>query len=63
MLCIVPHVQVYVVVNDKARDGAAILCARLVTRPDLQTALLPEFFTWAKEVLCVRVRVGVAEWL
>eukprot|EP00041_Stephanoeca_diplocostata_P031627 m.989891 g.989891 ORF g.989891 m.989891 type:complete len:1244 (-) comp23999_c0_seq3:287-4018(-) len=42
---------VYVVVNDKARDAAAILCARLVTRPDLYTALLPEFFAWAKERL------------
>lgn len=41
----------YLEAADKAREAAAILVARLTTRPDMAPALLPEFLGWARKKL------------
>jgi hypothetical protein len=41
----------YLAAADKSREAAAIVIARLTTRPDMQKALLPEFLGWARERL------------
>ena len=33
------------------REGAAILVSRLVTRPDMESVLLPEFLQWTQSEL------------
>ena len=41
----------FLVATDKAREGAAILVSRLVTRPDMQRVLLPDFLAWTQAEL------------
>lgn len=41
----------YLVATDKAREGASVLVSRLVTRPDMQQLLLPQFLTWTQAEL------------
>lgn len=43
--------KVYLRVTDKAREGAAVLVSRLITRPDMQDRMLPDFLEWCDEQL------------
>eukprot|EP00048_Salpingoeca_helianthica_P006781 m.102538 g.102538 ORF g.102538 m.102538 type:complete len:1182 (+) comp14122_c1_seq1:62-3607(+) len=43
----------YLVATDKCQDAAALLLARLATRPDMQGGLLPSVRTWILEKLRV----------
>ncbi|XP_057310361.1 tubulin-specific chaperone D-like [Hydractinia symbiolongicarpus] len=41
----------YLNVFDKSKDAAAYLTAKFLTRPDVKSVKLPEFFNWALDVL------------
>lgn len=44
--------KIYLGVADKSGDASVLLCARLLSRPDVQKLKLTEFLDWAFDKLC-----------
>uniref|UniRef100_A0A2K6K4Y0 Tubulin-specific chaperone D n=1 Tax=Rhinopithecus bieti TaxID=61621 RepID=A0A2K6K4Y0_RHIBE len=42
-----PFLQSYLIVSDKARDAAAVLMSRFITRPDVKRSKMAEFLDWS----------------
>ncbi|KAM8785562.1 tubulin-specific chaperone D isoform 2-T2 [Rhynchonycteris naso] len=45
--CILQIAQSYLVVSDKARDAAAVLVSKFVTRPDVKQKKMADFLDWS----------------
>ncbi|XP_067133607.1 tubulin-specific chaperone D [Centruroides vittatus] len=50
-LRIMEVIKQYLSVGDKARDAAALLASRFLTRPDMKKEYLPEFLDWEIKML------------